>query len=79
MKKYKINFEEKVTLEHEIIVEIPEEISINDICHCIENKCQRVYDIADYIKEFNGRQIDFTEDTCGNTEMLVESYINYKE
>ncbi|HFL3558610.1 TPA: hypothetical protein ACG3PI_003664 [Clostridioides difficile] len=79
MKKYKINFEEKVTLEHEIIVEIPEEISINDICHCIENKCQRVYDIADYIREFNGRQIDFTEDTCGNTEMLVESYINYKE
>ncbi|HBF0592813.1 hypothetical protein [Clostridioides difficile] len=79
MKKYKINFEEKVTLEHEIIVEIPEEISINDICHCIENKCQRVYDIADYVKEFNGRQIDFTEDTCGNTEMLVESYINYKE
>ncbi|MCI9976251.1 hypothetical protein ABRY18_04230 [Clostridioides difficile] len=79
MKKYKIKFEEKVTLEHEIIVEIPEEVSVNDICHCIEHKCQRVYDIADYIKEFNGRQIDFVEDTCGNTEMLVESFRNYKE
>ncbi|MDB0440985.1 hypothetical protein C4R89_15885 [Clostridioides difficile] len=79
MKKYKIKFEEKVTLEHEVIVEIPKEIDIKDICDCIEHKCQRVYDIADYIKEFNGRQIDFTEDTCGNTEMLVESYINYKE
>ncbi|MCI9978473.1 hypothetical protein JY742_20430 [Clostridioides difficile] len=79
MQKYKIKFEEKVTLEHEIIVEIPEEVSINDICHCIEHKCQRVYDIADYIKEFNGRQIDFVEDTCGNTEMLVESFRNYKE
>ncbi|MCI9976320.1 hypothetical protein JY742_09320 [Clostridioides difficile] len=79
MQKYKIKFEEKVTLEHEVIVEMPEEISINEICHCIEHKCQRLYDIADYIKEFNGRQIDFTEDTCGNTEMLVESYRNYKE
>nr|UWI48557.1 hypothetical protein NZ312_10570 [Clostridioides difficile] len=79
MKKYKIKFEEKVTLEHEVIVEIPEETNIKDICHCIEHKCQRVYDIADYIREFNGRQIDFTEDTCGNTEMLVESFRNYKE
>lgn len=74
MQKYKIKFEEKVTLEHEVIVEIPEEISINDICHCIEQKCQRIYDISDYIREFNGRQIDFTEDTCGGTEMLVESF-----
>ncbi|HEK8990782.1 TPA: hypothetical protein STY70_001292 [Clostridioides difficile] len=79
MKKYKIKFEEKVILEHEVIVEIPNEINIKDICYCIEHKCQRVYDIADYIKEFNGRQIDFKEDTCGNTEMLVESYRNYKE
>ncbi|MGO0882433.1 hypothetical protein ACTPDI_06570 [Clostridioides difficile] len=79
MQKYKIKFEEKVTLEHEVIVEIPKEIDIKDICDCIEHKCQRVYDISDYIREFNGRQIDFTEDTCGNTEMLVESYINYKE
>ncbi|KPI46605.1 hypothetical protein KW95_18645 [Clostridioides difficile] len=79
MKKYKIKFEEKVTLEHEIIIEIPEEVSINDICHCIEHKCQRIYDIADYIKEFNGRQIDFVEDTCGETEMVVESFREYKE
>ncbi|MDB3084784.1 hypothetical protein C4097_09515 [Clostridioides difficile] len=79
MKKYKIKFEEKVTLEHEIIIEIPEEVSINDICHCIEHKCQRVYDIADYIREFNGRQIDFVEDTSGETEMLVESFRSYKE
>ncbi|HBF7900856.1 TPA: hypothetical protein KOY39_004036, partial [Clostridioides difficile] len=50
-----------------------------DICNCIEQKCQRIYDIADYIKEFNGRQIDFTEDTCGNTEMLVESFRKCKE
>ncbi len=79
MKKYKIKFEEKVTLEHEIIIEIPEEVSINDICHCIEHKCQRIYDIADYIREFNGRQIDFVEDTSGETEMVVESFRNYKE
>ncbi|EQF23673.1 hypothetical protein QEW_3272 [Clostridioides difficile CD160] len=79
MKKYKIKFEEKVTLEHEVIVEIPEEVSINDICHCIEHKCQRIYDIADYIREFNGRQIDFVEDTSGETEMVVESFRNYKE
>ncbi|HBF3474038.1 TPA: hypothetical protein KOC08_003878 [Clostridioides difficile] len=79
MKKYKIKFEEKVTLEHEVIVEIPNEININDICNCIEQKCQRVYDISDYIREFNGRQIDFTEDTCGETEMLVESFRKCKE
>lgn len=79
MKKYKIKFEEKVTLEHEIIIEIPEEVSINDICHCIEHKCQRIYDIADYIREFNGRQIDFVEDTSGETEMVVESFRACKE
>lgn len=79
MKKYKIKFEEKVNLEHEIIIEIPEEVSINDICHCIEHKCQRIYDIADYIREFNGRQIDFTEDTSGETEMVVESFRECKE
>ncbi|NJI82563.1 hypothetical protein GSQ54_19245 [Clostridioides difficile] len=79
MKKYKIKFEEKVTLEHEVIVEIPNEININDICNCIEHKCQRIYDIADYIREFNGRQIDFVEDTSGETEMVVESFRNYKE
>ncbi|MCC0744817.1 hypothetical protein KGF43_20195 [Clostridioides sp. ZZV14-6044] len=79
MQKYKIKFEEKVTLEHEVIVEIPKQTNIKDVCDCIEHKCQRIYDIADYIREFNGRQIDFTEDTCGETEMLVESFRNYKE
>ncbi|MCW0824290.1 hypothetical protein OKS01_08465 [Clostridioides difficile] len=79
MKKYKIKFEEKVTLEHEVIVEIPRETNIKDICDCIEHKCQRVYDISDYIREFGGRQIDFTEDTCGETEMVVESFRKCKE
>lgn len=79
MKKYKIKFEEKVTLEHEVMIEIPNEISINDICNCIEQKCQRIYDIADYMREFDGRQIDFVEDTSGETKMVVESFRNYKE
>ncbi|MCC0678243.1 MULTISPECIES: hypothetical protein [unclassified Clostridioides] len=72
MEKYKIEFEEKVTLRHEVIIEIPSETNINDICNCIEQKCQRIYDIASYVNDYNGKQIDFTEDTSGETEISVE-------
>ncbi|HBF2562744.1 hypothetical protein NBN67_10010 [Clostridioides difficile] len=79
MKKYKIEFEEKVILRHEVIIEIPSDTSINDICNHIEQDCQRIYDIAAYVNDYNGKQIDFTEDTSGETEMVVESFRECKE
>ncbi|MDO0213535.1 hypothetical protein KLN56_10820 [Clostridioides difficile] len=72
MKKYKIEFEEKVILRHEVVIEIPNGTNINDICNHIEQDCQRIYDIAAYVNDYNGKQIDFTEDTSGETEMSVE-------
>lgn len=71
MAKFKISIDEKVTFQHEMIVEAKTENELDEVLDQIESEAIH-RDEVDFILEENGiKVLEFTEDGSGSVEIEI--------
>lgn len=71
MKEYRIEIEETIFLEHEVIIELPEELFVLDILRYMENECQNKSEMSEYIKKIGGKSLNFIKSDSGYNGFMV--------
>ena len=71
MKKFKIQVCEKIILNHEYIIELPEDINDEDIWNKIEKSDYGKDDVYVEVENVDGSVLAFSEDGSGGVELEV--------
>ena len=71
MKKFKIQVCEKITLNHEYIIELPEDINDEEIWDKIEKSDYGKDDVYVEVENVDGNILAFSEDGSGEVELEV--------
>ena len=71
MKKFKIQDCEKIILNHEYIIELPEDINDEDIWNKIEKSDYGKDDVYVEVENVDGSVLAFSEDGSGEVELEV--------
>lgn len=81
--KYKITIEQKATFNHEMVIDIPDNMDIDDVLDEAQENSESIEDISYKLEYIGGKVIEVIEDYSGNPDELeiteCDKYEDYED